>query len=96
MTSFLPSNSRHGTRIDVAPVAGEEEGGEHMQQEREIDALLTPGEAGSIIDRLMALPHSKDGARKANEWDRAVAARLETALAKSMRSRIVGEDRDAA
>ena len=67
-----------------------------MQHEREIDALLSSGEAGSIIDRLMALPHSKDGASKANEWDRAIAARLETALAKSMRSRIIGEDRDAA
>jgi hypothetical protein len=44
----------------------------------------------------MALPYSKDSARKANEWDRAVAARLETVLAKSMRSRIVGESRDAA
>ncbi|MEW6634195.1 MAG: hypothetical protein AB1440_25250 [Pseudomonadota bacterium] len=67
-----------------------------MQHEREIDALLSSGETGSIIDRLMALPHSKDGVRKTNEWDRAVAARLETALAKSMRSRIVSEGRDAA
>ncbi|TPI48667.1 hypothetical protein FJW05_04715 [Mesorhizobium sp. B2-9-1] len=67
-----------------------------MQHEREIDALLSSGEAGSIIDRLMALPHSKDGGRKTNEWDRAVAARLETALAKSMRTRIVGDGRDAA
>ena len=67
-----------------------------MQHEREIDALLSSGEAGSIIDRLMALPHSKDGANKTNEWDRAVAARLETALAKSMRSRIVRDNRDAA
>ncbi|TGQ06846.1 MULTISPECIES: hypothetical protein [unclassified Mesorhizobium] len=67
-----------------------------MQHEHEIDALLSPSEAASIIDRLMALPHSKDGGRQANEWDRAVAARLETALAKSMRSRIDGEGRDAA
>jgi hypothetical protein len=67
-----------------------------MQHEREIDALLSPSEAGSIIDRLMALPHSKDGGRRTNEWDRAVVARLETALAKSMRSRIDGESRDAA
>ena len=67
-----------------------------MQHEREIDALLSSGEAGSIIDRLMALPHSKDGASKTNEWDRAVAARLETALAKSMRSCIVRDNRDAA
>ncbi len=67
-----------------------------MQHEREIDALLSPGETGSIIDRLMAIPHPKDGARHSNEWDRAVTARLETVLAKSMRSRIVSENRDVA
>lgn len=67
-----------------------------MQNEREIDALLSPGEAGSIIDRLMAMPHPKDGTQRTNEWDRAVAARLETALVKSMRSRIVHESRDVA
>ncbi|WP_457151085.1 hypothetical protein [Mesorhizobium sp. P5_C1] len=67
-----------------------------MQNEREIDALLSPGEAGSIIDRLMAMPHPKDGTQRTNEWDRAVAARLETVLAKSMRSRIVHENRDVA
>ena len=67
-----------------------------MQNEREIDALLSPGEAGSIIDRLMAMPHPKDGTQRTNEWDRAVAARLETVLAKSMRSRIVHEGRDVA
>lgn len=67
-----------------------------MQNEREIDALLSPGEAGSIIDRLMAMPHPKDGAHRTNEWDRAVAARLETVLAKTMRSRIVHESRDVA
>ncbi|MBB6410197.1 hypothetical protein [Mesorhizobium sangaii] len=67
-----------------------------MQNEREIDALLSPGEVGSIIDRLMAMPHPKDGTQRTNEWDRAVAARLETVLAKSMRSRIVHESRDVA
>lgn len=68
-----------------------------MQNEREIDALLSPGEAGSIIDRLMELPHPKDGARRSNEWDRAVASRFETHLAKQMRSRIdSGSDRQNA
>ena len=67
-----------------------------MQNEREIDALLSPGEAGSIIDRLMAMPRKTDDAKISNEWDRAVAARLETVLAKSMRSRIVHESRDVA
>ncbi|AZO64921.1 MAG: hypothetical protein E5Y88_11715 [Mesorhizobium sp.] len=61
-----------------------------MQHEREIDALLSSGEAGSIIDRLMALPHPKHGARSANEWDRAVASRFETHLARQMRSQIDG------
>jgi hypothetical protein len=61
-----------------------------MQHEREIDALLSSGEAGSIIDRLMALPHAKDGAGSTNEWDRAVASRFETHLARQMRSRIDG------
>ena len=65
-----------------------------MQHEREIDALLSSGETGSIIDRLMALPRPTDNVK--NEWDRAVAARLETVLAKSMRSRIVHENRDVA
>lgn len=56
-----------------------------MQHEREIDALLSSGEAGSIIDRLMALPHPK------HEWDRAVASRFETHLARQMRSHIDGK-----
>ncbi|MER8478559.1 hypothetical protein [Mesorhizobium sp. M1163] len=61
-----------------------------MQHEREIDALLSSGEAGSIIDRLMALPHPKHGALSANEWDRAVASRFEIHLARQMRSQIDG------
>ncbi|TIU36227.1 MAG: hypothetical protein E5W26_25260, partial [Mesorhizobium sp.] len=52
-----------------------------MQNEREIDALLSPGEAGSIIDRLMAMPRKTDDAKISNEWDRAVASRFETRLA---------------
>lgn len=65
-----------------------------MQNEREIDALLSPGEAGSIIDRLMAMPHPKDGTHRSNEWDRAVASRFETHLARQMRSQIdAGGDR---
>jgi hypothetical protein len=63
-----------------------------MQHEREIDALLSLGETESIIDRLMALPLSKDGADGANEWDRAVAGRLEVHLARQMRSLIGGDD----
>lgn len=61
-----------------------------MQHEHEIDALLSSGETGSIIDRLMALPHGKDGIRGATEWDRAVASRFETHLARQMRSQIDG------
>ena len=67
-----------------------------MQNEREIDALLSLGDTESIIDRLMALPLPKDGG--ANEWDRAVAGRLEVHLARQMRFLIGGDDekRDAA
>jgi hypothetical protein len=61
-----------------------------MQHEHEIDALLSPGEAGSIIDRLMTLPYLKDGVQRMNEWDRAVASRFETHLARQMRSQIDG------
>lgn len=61
-----------------------------MKHEREIDALLSPGETGSIIDRLMAMPQPKDGTRRTNEWDRAVASRFETHLARQMRSQIDG------
>lgn len=61
-----------------------------MQNEREIDALLSPGETGSIIDRLMAMPRKTDDAKVSNEWDRAVASRFETHLAKQMRSQIDG------
>ncbi len=68
-----------------------------MQHEREIDALLSLDETESIIDRLMALPLPKDS-EGANEWDRAVAGRLEVHLARQMRSLIGGDDekRDAA
>ncbi|WP_137935430.1 hypothetical protein [Mesorhizobium comanense] len=61
-----------------------------MKDEREIDALLSPREAGSIIDRLMRLPYPKDGVQQMNEWDRAVVSRFETHLARQMRSQIDG------
>lgn len=57
----------------------------HMQHEREIEALLTSNEAGSIVDRLMAMPHAVQPPKQANEWDRAVAGRLEASLVKQMR-----------
>lgn len=57
-----------------------------MQHEREIDALLSSGEAGSIIDRLMALPRPTDDVK--TEWDRAVSNRFEIRLARQMRSQM--------
>ena len=57
-----------------------------MHTEREIDALLSPSEAGSIFDRLMAMPHAHDSAAQANEWDRAVASRFQAHLVREMRS----------
>ena len=61
-----------------------------MQHEREIDALLSLDETGSIIDRLMALPQPK-AMDNANEWDRAVLGRLEVNLARQMRL-LIGEE----
>ncbi|UDL86862.1 hypothetical protein LGH82_16665 [Mesorhizobium sp. PAMC28654] len=63
-----------------------------MQHEREIDALLSPGETGSVIDRLMAMPRKTDDARILNEWDRAVSSRFEVRLVKQMRSQIDGNN----
>ncbi|MFC3208813.1 MAG: hypothetical protein WA973_01790 [Mesorhizobium sp.] len=57
-----------------------------MHHEREIDALLSTSEAGSIFDRLMAMPRTDETATQANEWDRAVASRFQTHLVKQMRS----------
>lgn len=59
-----------------------------MHHERELDALLSPSEAGTIFDRLMAMPQSGNNAKEANEWDRAVASRFQTHLVKQMRSLI--------
>jgi hypothetical protein len=59
-----------------------------MQHEREIDALLSQDDTGSIIDRLMALPDSTEAVQAGNEWDRAVASRFQTHLVKQMRSLI--------
>lgn len=63
-----------------------------MQTEHEIDALLSRSEAGSIIDRLMALPYLTGRSHAANEWDRAVSSRFEANLARQMRSMIDGGD----
>lgn len=63
-----------------------------MQNEREIDALLSSTEAGSVIDQLMALPRPIAAIEGANVWDRAVNSRLEAHLARHMRSLIDGED----
>lgn len=57
-----------------------------MHHEREIDALLSTSEAGSIFDRLMAMPRTDEAAAQTNEWDRAVASRFQTHLVKQMRS----------
>ena len=61
-----------------------------MQHEREIDALLSGSEAGSIIDRLMALPQPKDDGYVANEWDRAVSSRFQSRLVNQMPTLIEG------
>lgn len=62
-----------------------------MHHEHEIDALLSQGEAGSIVDRLLALP-SVVGNTKENEWDRAVASRFQMHIVKQMRQVIGHRD----
>ncbi len=63
-----------------------------MHTDHQIDALLARGEAGSIFDRLMAMPRQADG--RADEWNRAVVGRLEAHLARRMRALIDGADGD--
>ncbi len=57
-----------------------------MHQEREIDALLSPEEAGSIFDRLMAMPHADQADAQASQWERAVASRFQAHLVRQMRA----------
>ncbi|MHA6644332.1 hypothetical protein [Mesorhizobium sp. A623] len=61
-----------------------------MHNEREIDALLSQDDAGSIFDKLMALPRPAEQTQTGNEWDRAVASRFQTHLVKQMRMAIDG------
>jgi hypothetical protein len=62
-----------------------------MHTDRQIDALLARGgEAGSIFDRLMAMP--RPAADAANEWDRAVIGRMEAHLSRRMRDLLDGTD----
>jgi hypothetical protein len=62
-----------------------------MHTDRQIDALLARGgEAGSIFDRLMAMP--RPAADAANEWDRAVIGRMEAHLSRRMRDLLDGAD----
>ena len=56
-----------------------------MHNEHEIDALLSPSEAGSIFDRLMAMPRDGKESAEGNEWDRAVASRFQAHLVRQMR-----------
>ena len=62
-----------------------------MHTDYQIDALLSRGsEAGTIFDRLMAMPRPASDA--ANEWDRAVIGRLEAHLSRRMRALLDGAD----
>jgi hypothetical protein len=65
-----------------------------MQHEREIDALLSNEVSDSIIDRLLALPRPAAASQAASEWDRAVASRFETHLARQMRAILDQGDSD--
>ena len=60
-----------------------------MHTDYQIDALLARGgDAGTIFERLMAMPGP--AAEAANEWDRAVIGRLEAHLARRMRDLLDG------
>ena len=59
-----------------------------MQHEREIDALLSSGETGSIIDRLMALPQSDRRCEHERMGSRRQPAVSKIRLARQMRSQI--------
>lgn len=63
-----------------------------MNTEKEIDALLSRDDTGSIIDRLMAMPRPAADPQTGNEWDRAVAGRFEAHLARRMRALIEGDE----
>ncbi|KQZ93906.1 hypothetical protein ASD64_03110 [Mesorhizobium sp. Root157] len=65
-----------------------------MQNEREIDALLSNEACDSIIDRLMTLPRPPDGGQAGGEWDRAVASRFEARLARRLRTLLDPGDSD--
>ena len=67
-----------------------------MQNEREIDALLSPGEAGSIIDRLMAMPHPKDGTPALERMGSRGRQPLRDPPGQAMRSQIDGDHQNAA
>jgi hypothetical protein len=59
-----------------------------MHSDQQIDALLARPDAGSIVDRLMAIP--RPAADATSEWDRAVLGRLEAHLARRMRALLGG------
>ena len=70
-----------------------------MQHERDIDALLSPDQAASVFDRLMALPQPGEGVQAPDEWTRALCGRFEAHLVRQMRALIERADdgaRDAA
>jgi hypothetical protein len=63
----------------------------------EIEALLSLSQTASIVDRLLSLPVMGEDEGLAQEWNRAVAKRLEGRLADTMRTMLnTAERRDAA
>ena len=62
----------------------------------ELEALLSPVTAGSIVDNLLALSGSVSDAEDSDPWSRAVNTRLESVLVERMRALIRTDRRDAA
>lgn len=74
-----------------------QEGADHFAEATpvpEIEALLTLSNSLSIFDRLMAMPRAET--KLDNEWDRAVASRLQTKVTDLMKQKLETPERQQA
>lgn len=58
--------------------------------EAQIEALLAADDSVSVIESLLALPRVADSGPQADEWERAMHARLQARLSRKMRDMIGG------
>lgn len=83
------SSKRHGPTATIHPMTRTSQ----TRIEPEIEALLSIDASDSIVDRLMSLPDADAPDSIADEWDRAVAASLQSKLARSLRQAIENASR---